>query len=96
MGEGEAALKKQNYEEAIRQAETALVAEPGDAGRRIEKQAETQKSRMLAEQQRKQVYADAMRAAKSAYDQQNYDETIRQAEAAWPPSRPMLRQQNEG
>jgi len=83
MGEGEAALKKQNYEEAIRQAETALVAEPGDAGAQdLKNKAETQKSRMLAEQQRKQVYADAMRAAKSAYDQQNYDETIRQAEAA--------------
>ncbi|HUA64614.1 MAG TPA: hypothetical protein VME24_02125 [Alphaproteobacteria bacterium] len=78
------ALRARNYDEAIRQADTALVYKPGDpeAGR-LKTEAQNDSAAATARAAEANVaYDTAMQAGREALEKKDYDEAIRQANLA--------------
>lgn len=83
MQAGRHALEKNDYAEAIRQANAALESKPGDAdANQLESQAAGRQKIAAAAQAQRQQYESAMTAGHNALAAGNYDEAIRQAQGA--------------
>ena len=84
MQDGRRALEKNNYSEAIRQANLALQNMPGDAdANQLESQAESQQQEATTDAAaRKQKFDTAMAAGQAALSSKQYDEAERQANIA--------------
>ena len=83
MQDGRRALEKNNYSEAISQANLALQNMPGDTdASQLESEAERQQKAAAEAQAREQRYQAAMTAGQTAMSAGQYDEAVRQAQIA--------------
>ncbi|HEX3625676.1 MAG TPA: tetratricopeptide repeat protein [Verrucomicrobiae bacterium] len=83
MQAGRHALEKNNYTEAIKQANVALQNEPGDAdASQLAVKAANQQQAAAEAQGRQQQYQAALSAGQTALSGGNYDEAVRQAKIA--------------
>jgi tetratricopeptide (TPR) repeat protein len=83
MQAGRHALEKNNFDEAIRQANAALASEPGDAdANQLASEAARQQKAAAEAQERQQRYAAAMSAGRNALSAGQFDEAARQAQVA--------------
>lgn len=83
MQAGRRALEKDNYSEAIHQANIALANEPGDSDAvQLQAKAQSQQKAAAEAQARQQQYEAAMTAGHAALANGNYDEAVRQAQIA--------------
>lgn len=83
MQAGHQALEKNNYSEAIHQANIALANEPGDSdATQLQSEARSQQKAAAEAQARQQQYEAAMAAGRAALSQGQYDEAVRQAQIA--------------
>ncbi|HEY1787363.1 MAG TPA: hypothetical protein VGJ73_04375 [Verrucomicrobiae bacterium] len=83
MSAGRTALSGGQYDEAVRQAQIALVNEPGDAdATKLQSDAQTQAQASAQAQGRRQKYDAAMAAGRGALSNKQFDEAARQADIA--------------
>ena len=80
---GQSAYDRNDYAEAIKQADAALLNKPGDAAAtKLKNDAQARQSEMAAQAERDKNYRAAIEAGQSAYDRKDYAEAIKQADAA--------------
>ncbi len=83
MAAGRSALAGGKYEDAIGQANIALINEPGDSEAiKLKNSAAEQENAAADSKVREQKYGEAMAAGHSAFSNRNYDEAVRQANIA--------------
>ncbi|MGH7978597.1 MAG: tetratricopeptide repeat protein [Limisphaerales bacterium] len=83
MQAGRRALEKNNYSQAIRQANLALASESGDAdAAQLQSKAESQQKAAAEAQARQQRYDAAMTAGRAALSEGQYNDAISQAQLA--------------
>jgi tetratricopeptide (TPR) repeat protein len=83
MAAGRGALSNKQYDEAVRQANIALVSEPGDPdANQLKSEAQTQANASADAQLHQHNYDVAMAAARAALQKNGYDTAIAQAKIA--------------